>query len=88
MDENSLEYNQLLSYLQTLALVLDDRKAAEGSSDSRYHEMLQYAKVYFKRAYDCSDRIRRFTKEKYDLEIQPEDILHLTMYINKFIKKE
>ena len=45
-------------------------------------------RCYFKRAYDCSDRIRRFTKEKYDLEIQPEDILHLTMYINKFIKKE
>ena len=88
MDENSLEYNQLLSYLQTLALVLDDRKAAAVNSDSRYHEMLRYAKGYFKRAYDCSDRIRRFTKEKYDLEIQPEDILHLTMYINKFIKKE
>ena len=88
MDENSLEYNQLLSYLQTLALVLDDRKAAAVSSDSRYYEMLRYAKGYFKRAYDCSDRIRRFTKEKYDLEIQPEDILHLTMYINKFIKKE
>ena len=88
MDENSLEYNQLLSYLQTLALLLDDRKAAAVSSDSRYYEMLRYAKGYFKRAYDCSDRIRRFTKEKYDLEIQPEDILHLTMYINKFIKKE
>ena len=88
MDENSLEYNQLLSYLQTLALVLDDRKAAAVSSDSRYYEMLRYAKGYFKRAYDCSDRIRRFTKEKYDLEIQPEDILHLTMYINIFIKKE
>ena len=48
MDENSLEYNQLLSYLQTLALVLDDRKAAAVSSDSRYYEMLRYAKGYLK----------------------------------------
>lgn len=88
MDENSLEYNQLLSYLQALALVLDDRNTPDMSIDCQYEELLQYAKPKFKKAYDCSERIRRFTKEKYDLEIGAEDILHLTMYINKFVKKE
>lgn len=88
MDENSLEYNQLLSYLQSLALGLDDKGLADQRFDSQYEDLLQIVKVRFKKAFDCSERIRRFTREKYDFKIGTEDILHLTMYINKFIKKE
>jgi beta-glucoside operon transcriptional antiterminator len=83
-DENALNYYRFITHLKFFAhrLVKGNHYKNENEDD-----LLNIIKDKYPEAYKCSEKIRKFVEKQYRYELTDEEILYLTIHIERVVKK-
>ncbi|RBW68649.1 BglG family transcription antiterminator LicT [Bacillus taeanensis] len=83
-DENSLNYYRFITHLKFFAHRLV--KGTHYNNDDE-DDLLNVIKNKYPEAYKCSEKIRKFVEKQYRYELTDEEILYLTIHIERVVKK-
>lgn len=83
-DENALNYYRFITHLKFFA-----HRLVKGNHYKNEHEddLLNIIKDKYPEAYKCSEKIRKFVEKQYRYELTDEEILYLTIHIERVVKK-
>lgn len=83
-DENSLNYYRFVTHLKFFA-----HRLVKGThyKNNNEDDLLQVIKDKYPEAYQCSEKIKRFVEKQYRYELTEEEILYLTIHIQRVVKK-
>lgn len=83
-DENALNYYRFITHLKFFAhrLVKGNHYKNENEDD-----LLNIIKDKYPEAYKCSEKIRKFVEKQYRYELTDEELLYLTIHIERVVKK-
>ena len=74
---------QMVYYIKYFSVRILNRE----NVNSKYDEKLaSFVKENYKKAYICSNIIKKYIKEKYDYEITEDEVIYLTLHLEN-IKK-
>ena len=80
---NTYEYSRFITHLKYFSVRILNRE----NVNSKYDEKLaSFVKENYKKAYICSNIIKKYIKEKYDYEITEDEVIYLTLHLEN-IKK-
>lgn len=80
-EEDYISYERLITHLKFFIKRLIDKKEYNDYSN----ELLDVVKEKYKDAYDCANDIKENLYEKYKYKINEDEILYLTIHINKVV---
>ncbi|UOE93905.1 PRD domain-containing protein [Alkalihalobacillus sp. LMS39] len=83
-DETSLNYYRFITHLKFFAqrLVKGNHYQNEQGDD-----LLNVIKGKYPEAHKCSQKIKKFVEKQYDYELTEEELLYLTIHIERVVKK-
>jgi beta-glucoside operon transcriptional antiterminator len=83
-DENSLNYYRFITHLKFFA-----HRLVKGNHYNNEYEddLLNVIKNKYLAAFKCSEKIRKFVEKQYRYELTDEEILYLTIHIERVVKK-
>lgn len=83
-DETSLNYYRFITHLKFFAqrLVKGNHYQNEQGDD-----LLNVIKEKYPEAHKCSQKIKKFVEKQYDYELTEEELLYLTIHIERVVKK-
>ncbi|MBM7587270.1 beta-glucoside operon transcriptional antiterminator [Bacillus pakistanensis] len=83
-DENSLNYYRFITHLKFFA-----HRLVKGNHYNNEHEddLLNVIKNKYPDAYKCTEKIRKFVENQYRYELTDEEMLYLTIHIERVVKK-
>jgi beta-glucoside operon transcriptional antiterminator len=83
-DENSLNYYRFITHLKFFAhrLVKGNHYNNENEDD-----LFSVIKNKYPEAYRCSEKIRKFVENQYKYQLTDEEMLYLTIHIERVVKK-
>ncbi|MDQ0361768.1 BglG family transcription antiterminator LicT [Breznakia pachnodae] len=79
-NENSVNYYRFIMHLRLFAQRL---LAHQTYSSADEDELLVALKRKYQKAYQCAEKVREFIKKKYAYDITDEELLYLTIHINR-----
>ncbi len=79
--EDDINYNRLLTHLKFFAKRVIAHSEVENSESS----FISLIKVSYKKSYRCSLVIKKAIKEKFNYDINDDEIVYLTMHIERVI---
>ncbi|AMC94602.1 hypothetical protein AOC36_00535 [Erysipelothrix larvae] len=82
IDESTVHFYRYITHIKFFAQRLVDRKTYDGSDDD---ELLELVKRKYKNSYDCANEIKRFILKQYNYSLSGEEILYLTIHIQRLI---
>lgn len=83
-NEESLVYFRFITHLKFFAQRLLKKFDYEDDTDP---DLLDIIKANYKEAYECTKKIKNFIEHRYHYILVNEELLYLTIHINKIIKK-
>lgn len=83
-NEESLVYFRFITHLKFFAQRLLKKIDYEDDTDP---DLLDIIKANYKEAYECTKKIKKFIESNYHYILVNEELLYLTIHINKIIKK-
>lgn len=86
IDESSLIYYRLINHLRYFSMRIVNKDVFKDSKKDS--ELLEILAIKYKDSYQCCQNINRFIKVKYEVEIGDEELLYLTIHIQRAIFKE
>lgn len=86
VEENSLAYFRFVNHLRFFSQRIINGTAFSG--DEKDKELLDVLADKYDQAYQCGRNIQTFIRAKYDIEIGCEELLYLTIHIQRAIFKE
>lgn len=83
-DEDSLSYYRFLTHLKFFAhrLVKNNHY-----TDQTKDDLLEVIKEKYPESYRCSKKIKMFVEKQYDYELMEEEMLYLTIHIERVVRK-
>ena len=84
LDEYSLHYERLITHLKFFAQRILSGKIIK-SEDTNFSEMI---KVQYKDAYLCAEKIGKYILKEFKHEISDEEMMYLTIHIQRLIKED
>ena len=84
LDENTLNYYRFVTHLKFFAHRLVKGNHYENDNED---DLFNIIKEKYPEAYKCSEKIRKFVEKQYSYELSDEEILYLTIHIERVIKK-
>ncbi|WP_163538688.1 PRD domain-containing protein [Gracilibacillus sp. YIM 98692] len=81
--EDSVSYERLITHLHFSINSLEKKE----SSHNHDPIMLSMIKENFKEAYSCAQKVGQFVKEKYGLEYPEEELMYISMHIQRFYNR-
>lgn len=83
-DENSLNYYRFVTHLKFFAhrLVKGTHYNQNGKDD-----LINVIKEKYPDAYKCTEKIKKFVEKQYRYELTEEEMLYLTIHIQRVVKK-
>ena len=82
-DENSLNYHRFITHLKFFANRLIKGEHYKGEKDDLLHVIMNK----YPDAYQCSLKIKNFVGKQYKYELTEEEILYLTIHIERVVKR-
>ncbi len=83
LNRDSISYGRFLTHLKFLVKRIINADLYTGQEeDILYHQIVKK----YKDAFQCSQRLCRFLENKYQVEISVEEILYLTLHLQRVIK--
>lgn len=86
IEENSLAYFRFVNHLRYFSQRIMNGTAFSG--DEKDKELLDVLAVKYEQAYQCGRNIQTFIRAKYGREIGCEELLYLTIHIQRAVFKE
>ncbi|TXC85811.1 PRD domain-containing protein [Metabacillus litoralis] len=82
-DENSLNYYRFITHLKFFA-----HRLVKGThyKNNNEDDLLNVIKDKYPKAYQCTEKIKRFVEKQYRYELTEEEMLYLTIHIQRVIK--
>ena len=80
-NENSVDYYRFIMHLRLFTQRLLGHQSYEANEDDE--DLLAALKRKYYKAYQCSEKIKQFIKEAYAYDITDEELLYLTIHINR-----
>ena len=84
LDEYSLHYERLITHLKFFAQRMLSGKTMK-SEDTNFSEMI---KVQYKDAYLCVEKIGKYILKEFEHELSDEEMMYLTLHIQRIIKED
>ncbi|WCM62647.1 BglG family transcription antiterminator LicT [Paenibacillus polymyxa] len=84
LDEESLSYYRFITHLKFFAQRVMNGTPVQ-NSDNSLHDMV---KVQYKNAYACVEKIRDYTTKIYGRSLSQDEMLYLTIHIERIIKNQ
>ncbi|MFP3123776.1 PRD domain-containing protein [Ectobacillus funiculus] len=84
-DENSLKYFRFLTHLKFFSQRMINGKIYKEVEDN---ELFHIIRDKYNKAFKCTTKIQEFVKENYDYELSQEELLYLTIHIERVMKNE
>ncbi|WP_080848614.1 BglG family transcription antiterminator LicT [Cytobacillus gottheilii] len=83
-DENSLNYYRFITHLKFFA-----HRLVKGSHYKNKDEddLINVIKSKYPNAYQCTQKIKKFVENKYKYELTEEEMLYLTIHIQRVLNK-
>jgi beta-glucoside operon transcriptional antiterminator len=83
-DESTLNYYRFITHLKFFA-----HRLVKGThyNNNDEDDLLNVIKNKYSEAYKCSEKIRKFVEKQYRYELTDEEILYLTIHIERVVKK-
>ncbi|GED01705.1 PRD domain-containing protein [Bacillus atrophaeus] len=82
-DEESLYYYRFVTHLKFFAQRLFNGTYMESSDDF----LFETVKEKYHRAYKCTEKIKQYIQKEYDYELTSEELLYLTIHIERVVKQ-
>ncbi|MBJ7895140.1 BglG family transcription antiterminator LicT [Bacillus atrophaeus] len=82
-DEESLYYYRFVTHLKFFAQRLFNGTYMESSDDF----LFETVKEKYHRAYKCTEKIKQYIQKEYDHELTSEELLYLTIHIERVVKQ-
>ena len=79
---NEMNYERLLTHLKFFA----KRLIKHESKGNKKNELLDIIKVKYEDSYNCAVKIKTFIEEHYEYEVSEDEMLYLTLHINRVIE--
>lgn len=83
-DEESLNYHRFITHLKFFVHRLVKGKHYNNEQED---DLLNVIKNKYPEAYKCSEKIKKFVEKQYRYELTDEEILYLTIHIERVVKK-
>lgn len=83
-DEESLSYYRFTTHLKFFAQRLFNKKYYDENKDNELFDMV---KNKYSNSYQCTKKIQKFIEEKYTYELTKEEMLYLTIHIERVVNK-
>ena len=77
-----MNYERLLTHLKFFA----KRLIKHESKGNNKNELLDSIKVKYEDSYNCAVKIKTFIEEHYEYEVSEDEMLYLTLHINRVIE--
>ncbi|MGG4502085.1 BglG family transcription antiterminator LicT [Paenibacillus polymyxa] len=84
LDEESLSYYRFITHLKFFAQRVMNGTPVQ-NTDNSLHDMV---KVQYKDAYACAEKIRDYTSKIYGRSLSQDEMLYLTIHIERIIKNQ
>ncbi|AZH28552.1 PRD domain-containing protein [Paenibacillus sp. M-152] len=84
LDEESLSYYRFITHLKFFAQRVMNGTPVQ-NTDNSLHDMV---KVQYKDAYACTEKIRDYTTKIYGRSLSQDEMLYLTIHIERIIKNQ
>ncbi|MGW8459161.1 BglG family transcription antiterminator LicT [Bacillus atrophaeus] len=82
-DEESLYYYRFVTHLKFFAQRLFNGTYMESSDDF----LFETVKEKYHHAYKCTEKIKQYIQKEYDHELTSEELLYLTIHIERVVKQ-
>ncbi|MCY9204610.1 BglG family transcription antiterminator LicT [Bacillus atrophaeus] len=82
-DEESLYYYRFVTHLKFFAQRLFNGTYMESSDDF----LFETVKEKYHRAYKCTEKIKQYIQKEYNYELTSEELLYLTIHIERVVKQ-
>lgn len=86
IDENSLAFYRFLYHLRYFSQRIVNHSVFK--EDEKDRELMEVLAVKYQQSYQCCKNIKAFIKVKYDIDIGYEEMLYLTIHIQRAIFSE
>lgn len=80
--EDDINYNRLLTHLKFFA----KRVIVNNDNSTIKNEFLSMVKKNYKDSYKCSLKIRKYINDKFKYDVNDDEIVYLTMHIERVIR--
>ncbi len=80
--EEDINYDRLLTHLKFFAKRLIEQKQNDDESENT---LINVIKLQYPDSYECTNKVREFIQNKYDYEVKEDEVLYLTLHINRVI---
>lgn len=80
-NENSVDYYRFIMHLRLFAQRLMGHQSYAGNEDDE--DLFAALKRKYHKAYQCAEKIKAFIQEEYAYDITNEELLYLTIHINR-----
>lgn len=80
-EEDDFNYDRLVTHLKFFSKRLIKKEQVENKDN----ELINIIKMQYKKAYDCSCKIKQFIEENHDYVVTEDELLYLTLHINRVI---
>lgn len=84
-DESSLNYYRFITHLKFLGHRLVKGNHYQGDSDD---DLLNVIKKKYPDSYTCTEKIKKFVETQHHYQLTEEEMLYLTIHIQKLIKNK
>lgn len=83
-DTDSIYYYRFITHLKFFAQRLASKKTYDSEEES---DLLEIIKVKYVNAYECVKKISEFLYGKYEYQVSSEEMLYLTIHIERLVYK-
>ncbi|QTF10061.1 PRD domain-containing protein [Brenneria izadpanahii] len=83
-DESSIDYQRFITHLKFFALRLFNRNVVSHADDSIYYGIKELMKV----SYACAMRVYHYIEQHYQCQLTTDEVMFLTIHINRLNRNE
>lgn len=80
-NQEDFNYDRLINHLKFFAQRLIKKEQLQDKNN----ELIELIKIQYKKAYDCSLKIKIYIESKHEYTVTEDELLYLTLHINRVI---
>ena len=80
LERGSYNYSRFITHLKYFSLRVIDHEKPKSTYDEK---LSAFVRENFRQAYDCAQQMRRYVLKRYSYEISDDEVIYLTLHLEK-----